>query len=130
MEDIERTILDIDMIQKLRKMGLSNGSSLGHHDGFMDAVADRLEELIEQNKKLKETYKIFTIADLIKLLGGEENCVSVFSDKTKLLIDYLNTANGEYLSEDFLSKEIVRLNLDCGASVDIKDNKNLYSLNS
>ena len=41
---------DNEIIKECRKRGLENGGSLGFHSGFMDIVADRLEELITENK--------------------------------------------------------------------------------
>lgn len=35
-----------DLVKQLRKHGLSNGSSLGHHSGLYDAAADMIETLL------------------------------------------------------------------------------------
>lgn len=44
---------DLELIAECRKRGLQNGSTLGHHSGFFDIVADRLEELAKENNGLK-----------------------------------------------------------------------------
>lgn len=41
-----------EMIAELRKRGLSNGGSLGTHSGFMDEVADRLENMLKSEAEL------------------------------------------------------------------------------
>lgn len=46
-----------DLIQELKRYGLSNGSALGRHMGIMDEAADAIERLIsdleEANKRAK-----------------------------------------------------------------------------
>lgn len=44
---------DNEMIKCLQTKGCNNGSSLGHHSGKMDLIADRLLELITENNRQK-----------------------------------------------------------------------------
>lgn len=50
-----------DLIQELKRYGLSNGSALGRHMGIMDEAADAIERLIsdleEANKRAKTAEK-------------------------------------------------------------------------
>lgn len=43
-----------ELINKLRRQGLSNGTSLGRHDGMMDAAADEIERLQQEKEQLWE----------------------------------------------------------------------------
>ena len=40
-------------VKELRKRGLSDGTSLGYHAGWCDEVADIIEELAEENERLR-----------------------------------------------------------------------------
>ena len=39
-----------ELVEQLRKRGLSNGSSLGQHSGLYDEAADLIEALLEENQ--------------------------------------------------------------------------------
>lgn len=55
-------------LHELRRIGLSNGGSLGYHAGWCDAVADVLEEAIRdlraENDRLREANAGFALAHL------------------------------------------------------------------
>lgn len=42
---------DYQMVEYLQKFGLSNGTTLGHHSGAMDLIADRQQAEIERLEK-------------------------------------------------------------------------------
>ena len=52
-----RQLSDSEIIKECRNKGLQNGSTLGSHSGFMDIVADRFEELLVENERLKSCVK-------------------------------------------------------------------------
>lgn len=60
---------DSEIIKECRKRGLQNGSALGFHSGFMDMVADRLEELITENRR--QQAEIERLTDLNKVLDRD-----------------------------------------------------------
>ncbi len=46
-----------EIIEELRKRGLSNGGSLGYHSGLMDEAADLIEKLQKENEFHRETIR-------------------------------------------------------------------------
>lgn len=64
--------------KELRKLGLTNGTSLGHHSGFADEVADCIESLLDLIEDLESRSMIpskspdITKTPTIKLPNGDQ----------------------------------------------------------
>lgn len=69
--------MDIEqLIEQLKKKGLTNGSSLGWHSGLFEQAADALMELQSENEKLRaelEQVKRENRQSKEKLHGMEKN---------------------------------------------------------
>lgn len=42
-----------ELLEELKRNGLSNGSALGHHSGLCDEAADAIKQLVKERDKLK-----------------------------------------------------------------------------
>ena len=93
----------MEIADKCRKLGLSNGASLGHHSGFADEVADCIETLLgyvnelENNQLIKtadpKTYR----TPIMHLPNGDDVYVSVAQDQA---IDIYRVNSDPEVSED------------------------------
>lgn len=65
-----------ELINELRRRGLSNGTSLGRHDGIMDAAADEIERLQQENEQLRKHNKeaMQLLNKAIDCLRNADNC--------------------------------------------------------
>ena len=89
-----RQLSDSEIIKECRNKGLQNGSTLGSHSGFMDIVADRFEELLVENERLRE--EICIQHKIIDERGAEilrhDRCIRTLHEK-------LETAKAEAYKE-------------------------------
>ena len=93
----------MEIAEKCRKLGLTNGTSLGHHSGFADEVADCIETLLgyvnelENNQLIKtadpKTYR----TPIMHLPNGDDVYVNVAQDQA---IDIYRVNSDPEVSED------------------------------
>ncbi len=67
---------DYQIVEYLQSCGLSNGTSLGHHSGSMDFIADRFVEVLNQNERRR--------IEIIILNKKVEELSEVLSDSIKI----------------------------------------------
>ena len=82
---------DYQMVEYLQQYGLSNGTSLGHHSGTMDLIADRFVELLNKsdrqrieikrlNKKVEELSEVLSDSIKIKVKEIKSDAIKEFAD--------------------------------------------------
>lgn len=100
---------DSEIIKECRRKGLQNGSVLGFHSGFMDIVADRFEELMSENERLKAVNDSFTdIGKLYSELKAEAYKEFAEMFKKKLSQKYTTSLWKVYCEEiDNLLEELI-----------------------
>lgn len=52
---------DYQMVEYLQKFGLSSGTTLGHHSGAMDLIADRFVELLNKIDRQQAKIEVLTM---------------------------------------------------------------------
>ena len=92
---------DEEIIAEYRKRSLQNGASLGSHSGFMDLVADRLEELIEENKNQKAEIEQLRKSHRLNLLTQLDIAEEI---KNKAIKEFVVSILSPYEGKPYLSK--------------------------
>ena len=74
-----------ELIRELRNRGLQNGSTLGHHSGFYDEVADAMEIQRKRIVELEEQQRWIPVTERLPEHSGE---YLVFRIGHQLLLNY------------------------------------------
>ena len=96
---------DYQIIEYLQQYGLSNGTSLGHHSGTMDLIADRFVELLNKsdrqrieikrlNKKVEELSEVLSDSIKIKVKEIKSEAIKEFMDSLKAKAQNATTWTG------------------------------------
>lgn len=63
-----------ELIEELKRNGLSNGGALGHHSGLCDEAADAIEQLVRERNFLKASLELERdMHELTKIERDEAN---------------------------------------------------------
>ena len=106
---------DYQMVEYLQQYGLSNGTSLGHHSGTMDLIADRFVELLNKNDRQRIEIK--------RLNKKVEELSEVLSDSIKIRVSEIKSEAIKEFAEKLKGKALTKYDYtDC---IDIDEIDNL-----